>query len=357
MNEDINVEELLNSFVDGELSQRQETEVKRLIKHDPEAARVLDEIQMCRSLLTSLPNESAPDGTLDEIKTTLERRTLLDAQSKTYDERAGAKHLFMRKALSYAAMFILVGILAGVIYNIISTEEVEIPHRLVLGDRASAKSDLPEKNSFTEAAVTPRKRTREELALQTQQHAEAGPVDSQDFTGIKMNLEIQTDNLPAVAASINRAIIDNISTEQLWVPVTVRQARRKAMLDCSAEELQAVLADMQGMWRKFESATLTVRYGHSRKKNLIEQVIPSQILAMGVSVDVTESTQIVAEHQLFNGINKSMPGRQILAMLDGDPEEITIPKPVLTSHQASKKSQSGRDRNIHLVIDVIESSQ
>ena len=81
---------------------------------------------------------------------------------------------------------------------------------------------------------------------------------------------------------------------------------------------------------------------------------------MGVSVDVTESTQIVAEHQLFNGINKSMPGRQILAMLDGDPEEITIPKPVLTSHQASKKSQSGqsgRDRNIHLVIDVIDSSQ
>ena len=152
MNEDINIEELLNSFVDGELSQRQETEVKRLIKHDPEAARVLDEIQMCRSLLTSLPNESAPDGTLDEIKTTLERRTLLDAQSKTYDERAGAKHLFMRKALSYAAMFILVGILAGVIYNIISTEEVEIPQRLVLNDRSTVKSELPAKDSFTEVA-------------------------------------------------------------------------------------------------------------------------------------------------------------------------------------------------------------
>ncbi len=50
-----NLDELLSSFMDGELNPRQRTEVQRMAAHDPQVARRLQQLQNCRTLYTALP--------------------------------------------------------------------------------------------------------------------------------------------------------------------------------------------------------------------------------------------------------------------------------------------------------------
>ena len=45
-NENSNIDELLNGFIDGQLSIRQKTEVKRLIVNEPEIAKRLEELKV-----------------------------------------------------------------------------------------------------------------------------------------------------------------------------------------------------------------------------------------------------------------------------------------------------------------------
>ena len=49
------IDELLNSFIDGELPQRQQVELRRLMAHDPQIIKRLRELQKCKILLGSLP--------------------------------------------------------------------------------------------------------------------------------------------------------------------------------------------------------------------------------------------------------------------------------------------------------------
>ena len=67
MNDNINIDELLNSYIDDELPQRHQTEVKRLIRHDPQIAQRLEELEKCKILLNSLPCEQAPESTLAHL--------------------------------------------------------------------------------------------------------------------------------------------------------------------------------------------------------------------------------------------------------------------------------------------------
>ena len=73
-----NIDELLCSFIDGELPLRQQTEIQRLMAKDPEVARRLRQLQNTRALVGALPRAEAPAEMLDQIKFTLERRSLLD---------------------------------------------------------------------------------------------------------------------------------------------------------------------------------------------------------------------------------------------------------------------------------------
>ena len=47
MSKSQNIDELLNGFIDGELTARQQTEVQRLITHNPEVEQRLRQLQKC----------------------------------------------------------------------------------------------------------------------------------------------------------------------------------------------------------------------------------------------------------------------------------------------------------------------
>ncbi len=115
-----NLDELLSSFMDGELSPRQRTEVQRLAAHDPQVARRLQQLQNCRTLYTALPVAKAPGDLLEQVKASLERQTLLQRQPVAGRHSLGAWHLAFRRFVAAAAMIALMGVLGVVVYEIVS---------------------------------------------------------------------------------------------------------------------------------------------------------------------------------------------------------------------------------------------
>jgi len=202
MKEESDIIELLNSFIDGELSERQKTEVQRLIAHDPKIARRLQQLQKCRLLVASLPYEQAPIDMAEQVRIALERKALLAEQPFAIDERRGARHLMFRKVFAAAAMFILVAVLAAVIYVIVTPE----PARPAIG-----------------------------------------------FAG---RLELKTDDLLAADGLINYVIKNN----SLEGSANLKHQHGKNIytLSCSRDNLSSFLAGLENSWSSFSSATLFV---------------------------------------------------------------------------------------------------
>jgi len=94
---DINIDELLNSYIDGELSQEQQIEVHQLIADDDQIAHRLRDLQRCKMLVACLPRAQAPT----EIFSFLVARKPL-----------------RRRVLAVAAVAALMAVSAAVIYSI-----------------------------------------------------------------------------------------------------------------------------------------------------------------------------------------------------------------------------------------------
>lgn len=121
-----NCDEIINSFVDGELSPRQRTEIKRLAAHDRDVAGRIRQIKNCRNLLRSLPREDPPLEITENVRVLLERKSLLGERSLS--TLAGPKRFTaLRWIRAAAAVVLLVAALSMLVYRIVSPLELEKP--------------------------------------------------------------------------------------------------------------------------------------------------------------------------------------------------------------------------------------
>ena len=121
----IEIEELLNDLVDDQATDRQETEFKRLAKHDPAIVDQLEAMRRQKQLLNALPIASAPASLAEEVRSALERKLILGDFSDDKQTIAGTSHLFIRRMLTTAAMLLLpIGLLSFVVYEIMRPASV-----------------------------------------------------------------------------------------------------------------------------------------------------------------------------------------------------------------------------------------
>jgi hypothetical protein len=206
--ENPDIEELLNSYIDGELTEREHTKVQRLISHDAQVAQRLRELQMSKMLVSSLPRAEAPARILDEVKASLETEALTVERAWSDDPsggRVGVRHLRVRKFLAAGAMIGLVAILGSVVYKIVAPE-----------------SNIP-------------------------------PVPPVAFDG---RLELKTDALSIVNTFIDRAIEDKGLSDS--IRVESQGSKRVYSLTCSQEDLNLLLAKLADVWESCNSTTLFV---------------------------------------------------------------------------------------------------
>ena len=121
MNEEheIETDELISLYLDGEASVRQRTELKRLMQHDPSIAERMESLRRQQQILNALPIEAAPDSLHADIRSAIERKLILNDVSEPSQSILATSHLFVRRLATAAAMILLpLGVLGLVVFQI-----------------------------------------------------------------------------------------------------------------------------------------------------------------------------------------------------------------------------------------------
>ncbi len=337
------LEELLNGYIDGELSERQHTEVQRLIGHDEGIAHRLRELERCRLVVGSLPRSKAPAGMLERIKARVERDPLPiervgEVGARAPMGQAGARELFVRKVLAIAAMLGLVGVLALVVYTIIVPEgerEVEI--------WAGAEGS---------GTVARTEGQREGIA------AVEATVARAVFDG---RLELGVEDVGGLDAFVAKIVDENGLGGH--TEVTRQGSRSVYDLVCSETELNGLLADLETAWFKVGQSSLLVTGGQMGQRMTVDGVTVGQISEIVSEDSYAGRMQVARDFAVLNSMEESLAGRGVLAAMgSGEGTALTIPKPTLTSRAEGVKSapgESGEERDVRLVIVIrgIEAGQ
>jgi hypothetical protein len=306
MKEEMKIEELLNSFVDGELTAREETEVQRLIDNDPQIAQRLRQLQKCRVLMSALPVADAPAHILDNIKSSLETKAQQDMPELISQERIRPRSLLAQRIVAVAALIGLVVVLTAVLYT------------------------------FAPPGTTP-------------ERPDATAV--KDFRG---KLELKTSDFVAVDAFINRVIEDKGLSGSLTP--TREPNRRIYTLKCSKQGMNLLLADMRNIWSKLDTTTLFVDTEVFGEQIIIEAVTTEQIAKIISQNDSNKYIEIAKDFAVLNNMAKHLPGREIVSAIEVSTDDlIAIPKPVLTSKPPKTKEPapiSEAQKTIQLTIII-----
>jgi len=263
---DPNIDELLNSFIDEELTAKQQAELEQLIAHDAQVARRLRQLQKTKMLIGSLHRAKAPVDIAEQVKASLEARKIL-TQQPVFSERKGLRHLLVRRVLATAAMIALVAILSGVVYTIIAPETV------------------PDKTAeiFVAAEPTP-------------------------FSG---RLELKTGALLAVDGFINRFIDENGLSD--FVSVERQAGQSLYSLSCSRQSLNSLLADLASIWQRFDSSKLFVETEQFGEQVVIHAITAEQTAEVVNQDSPDRIIEVAKDFAILNNMADLMPGLTALA--------------------------------------------
>jgi len=285
------------------LSQRQQVEVQRLLKHDEQVAQRLNQLRKSKMLVASLPTVDAPEGMLDRIMTSLETRAILEHEAVVATTNSsGATYLFARKLVTAAAMITLMAILAVVVYTILA------PYSDMPTDLAGSTSA----NTFAAA--------------------------SQDFYG---RLELKTANLAAFNAVIARAIESQGLEDS--VTTSIINGKETYNLVCSRDSAKGLMTKLSAEWKNLDAATLVVETDTFTKEVAVNNVTAQQIERIIDGNTLSERIGLANElaagnklAQLFPDEN-SLPGMQFLTAVP------TPVMPVLTGDRDDSQTKAARD--------------
>jgi len=303
------IDELLNSYIDDELTAEQQAEVERLIDQDAKIAQRLRQLQKCRILVGSMPYAEAPASVLQGVKASLACRSLPGEEQPAYEQQAGKKYVLLRKVLAAAAMITLAAVLSVVI------------HRFVPPKTA------PEKPA-------------------------ARVVAASGFSG---RLELKTSALNAVDAFIKSAIDDKGLSAS--VNPERRQGRRIYSLDCTREGLHSLLDDLDNIWTELDSATLFVNTEIFGVQTVVDAVTTKQIAEIAGQDSYERRIELARDFAVLNNIAENLPDKEIRVAIEAGDSSLTqqwrMLKPVLTSNQKTVKKpadQVQEKQTVHLTI-------
>jgi len=316
----VRIDELLNSFIDGELTAAQQIQVEHLITQDVQIAQRLRQLQRCRMLVGSLPCAQVPLEVAEGIRARLElpigdfRFSIFNRQSKIENRKS------IRRVLAAAAMIGLVAVLAAVIYTILT------PH---------AASERP-------------------VAIESRQ-VRPGMAGATSVTGFSGRLEIKTGDLASVSAFVNRAIEDRDLSD------TVQQDKHIYSLSCTTKQFNALLADLETIWHGLDSTTLFVNTEVFGKPVAVNNVTTAQIAQIADQNNLQKRLEVAKSFDALNTLVARLPDRQIQSAIEGADNnpirEWRAPKPVLTSpsrettRKPSNQTQEPKTINLTIVVN------
>ncbi|MFH1615556.1 MAG: hypothetical protein ABIG61_10800 [Planctomycetota bacterium] len=335
-----NIEELLNSFIDDELSERQRTEVQRILAHDSSVAAMVDKLRRTKQLVGALPREAAPMDLLENVKASLERSTLLDLDFCEVEEKAGRRELLLRRCGAIAAMVVLFGALAILVYSIVGPYQGPAEHGI----------NLAENKPFSTPA--------EEEALLPEDNAETREKQPLSTPAI-YTLELKTEQRLAVNAAVHRAIYDNNLLSMALPPKRSGSDKTVYQLRCYAKHVKNLLDDLQYIWNNCEQVRLAVSTRTVGEEIVINDVSTEQIEEVLGQTSFFDRIKTAQKLAVLNELEKSLPAAEMLAAVEAGRYDTFIAKPVLTSgeYEPDKEVVKPLDGEAIFFVVVIVSNQ
>ncbi len=350
-----NIEEMINAYLDGELSDRELTEFKRLADHDTSIGEELLRIARTKELISSATAEKAPEQIGENLKMLLERKALLAHSSKSAPAKFGQKHLITRKVLTAAAILLPIAVLAAVVFNILMpAEPVYQPQIFAEAEDAVEPVGRP-------AAVKADKRIALTSAMSAQTKA-GGQTDA--FSSVPLaaaplaaELSIETASSVAVNKYISKAIYIN---DLLGCATIKRQAGlAEYSIDCANTKISDLLYELRDVWPKFAAVSILLRPAEPSGDVRIANVSVSQAIDLFKAEAPEDAIALGRSFAVLNSIELAM-GFSQLAAADTDTADalLAVPKPTLTSPEADRtiRKEKPQADNIKLTIKVYSSN-
>ncbi len=340
MNENLKIDELLNAYVDGELSPRQETEVQRLLDHDEDIVRRLNEIKSVRHLVKNLPSENPPENILEDIKSKLERHTLLEERPQQKTEIIGKFSLFARKIVSYAAVLVMISGLVFVIYQIVSPD-------------LSENTDIAAKN--TDSVEIAKENVKPELNNLTYK-PENPEIDNQEIPaklaqGFSGELSLYCKN----TESLNSALKQIIKNHNLNASLRPDYENQKNIfsINLSYRKFNSLIEELSNHWKGISYSEL--KFSSENEDHLVGGVKPGQILEIAGMSDIQKQKKAA---RYFAKLNEMTSYEERIP--DRSPEEVntsTVPKPILAGGKSPERSvdsdRSETEKEVEIKIIVM----
>ena len=305
MKKEMNIEELLNSYIDGELSVRQRTEVKRMAVNDPDIAKRLKQLQKCRLLVSALPIAHAPAHIMQNVRASLEARANTDVNMPVYASGKTEKTRFilLHRVLAAAAVIAIAAVMVLVI-NMLTPPITDNE-----GGRNLVAADIR-------------------------------------FSG---RLELKTNDLKAVNSVVNRAIKNSGFAESAE---PLKDSNRYVYtLNCSREGLNKVLAELNDNWDKLNSAVFFVDTKIFSRSVEIEGITPSQIAEIVNQKDNDDSVKMAKDVAVANSVDNILPKSNIYSSSGDVRSSIFKIQPIFTKNYQSTRQENGQ-KTVQLRIIV-----
>ena len=315
------IDELLNSFIDGEVTPGQQTEVEALIARDVKIAARLRQLQQCKRLLGSLPRSEAPPSVLEGVKASFTQTTPQTERSIS-DVRTSKPYPRVRRVLAAAAMIALVAVLTTVMRPLVTSQAP--PEQPLLSETSEGARSDPD-------TVMPR-----------------------EFSG---KLELKTSDLVAVSASVNKAI-ESIDLSEAIRP-TRRQDRRVYTLSCSKDDLKSLLSELEPAWPALDAATLSVNTEVFGEQVVVKTVTTEQVAQIVEQDNPVKRTEMARDFAALNNMALLLPGKAVTTAIEGQNDypihEWRVPKPALAKREEPLRktpSEPEDKEKVHLTIVV-----
>lgn len=325
---------LIQGFLDGELTQRQRTELKRLAQHNPSIRKELHVLFRQKELFSSLPVEKAPKELAEEIRLKLERRMILDAEPAAQVRPISRAHLLLRRIAAVAAMLLLpLGILAILVIQIMKPAD-----------------DLLQGNPPAVAELNP----SDGAALPNPDASAAVPEKAAVIS--LGHLSLITDQPIAVNERIKNGIVSN----NLLSGAASQRSETSAVyrIQCGQVQMLTLLGDLEPVWPNCSRQQLVLSPDDpaAAKAVVIEGIRPDQLKSLAGESNPVRLQMIAAHIERLNRVN---PADYMLAV-QPESEETTVLQPVkpriawAEENRDQKAGQQDEPDNGPQVLLVIE---
>ncbi len=302
------IDELLNGYIDDELSADERSQVERLVSENQAIALRLLQLEKCKVLVSSLPPAEPPAAVVAGIKKLIQSHPTIATASETNRQR-GVRHLFIRQALAASIIIGLVGIMGAVVYKIVGPEEIT--------PIVAMKPAPTIKPAATPVATKPQETEK--------------VVVAEDTTSVGLySLQLQTADFAAVDAYVTKLL-----EESPWLRYEATKdqpGKSEYKILCSRGGLEAMIDDLATVWSKFNSTTLIVHTDNLGQYITVASVKPEQIADIARQNTIDGRIKLAKDFAAINSVSQIIPDEKMLALTDHSLSDLTtIPKPVLTS--------------------------